>query len=239
MWEAEASLTMDPIKHTDCVDSVRFSPDGMLLATGGNENDMAIKIWNPIAGTHIHTLCGHSSSISSLAFSDDKSMLASGDDDGTVHVWDVSSGRLLLTLSHDATYGNIRQLQFTEDNLNLILRTYKTTYTWDITLTTSGEELEEATGVQLLSKKSEGNRSDSNDLEDVSQGYFFKVKSYHKIFMGKSGQKNASIVGAVPDEYSINKFAFHTNCNHLALGCVDGSVLIVDISRLKLRLEPC
>ena len=40
--------------HTNCVDSVAFSPDGATLATGGN--DETIKVWDVKTGKCLKTL---------------------------------------------------------------------------------------------------------------------------------------------------------------------------------------
>jgi len=202
------------------------------VATGGNENDKTIKIWDAIAGTHVHTLHGHDWSVSSLAFSNDGSMLASGSGDMTVRVWDISSGSLLLKLPYHDTY--IQQLQFTEGGLNLISRTPTTTYTWDISaLAASRGGSEGAVGV-LLSKQSEHNEADKGYMLGVSQGYCFSMGGAHRVFMGK-GSWDRGLVGAVQEEYRITGFAFHTD--RVVFVCTDGSVIILDVSRLKPKLE--
>jgi WD40 repeat protein len=46
----------------------------------------------------LQTLEGHSSRVKSVAFSHDWTRLASASDDGTVKIWDASSGACLQTL---------------------------------------------------------------------------------------------------------------------------------------------
>ena len=83
------SLTGDPL--LDAVKAVAFSPDGRLLASGG---DKTVRLWDPGSGQHQRTLTGHTSIIHGLAFSPDGRLLASGSGDGTVRLWLLTpSGR--------------------------------------------------------------------------------------------------------------------------------------------------
>jgi WD40 repeat protein len=69
---------------------VAFSPDGQILAVGGQEtgsNDTLIRLWRVKDGHLLHTLHGHSKRIRSVAFSPDGQMLASGGEDETVRLW--------------------------------------------------------------------------------------------------------------------------------------------------------
>jgi len=91
-----------PLKHTltghsKSVQSVAFSPDGHMLASGSW--DTTIKLWNPATGELLRTLTGHSDVVQSVAFSPDSRMLASGSKDNTVKLWDSTTGRLLRTLT--------------------------------------------------------------------------------------------------------------------------------------------
>jgi len=78
-------------------------------------DDDTVRIWDASSGACLQTLEGHSSWVSSVAFSHDSTCLASASDDCTVKIWDVSSGACLQTLeghsdevssvafSHDST----------------------------------------------------------------------------------------------------------------------------------------
>jgi WD40 repeat protein len=77
--------------HRGEVNSVAFSPDGKLLASGGD--DQIVKIWDVSTGQEAaDSFRGHTGYVMSVAFSPDGKLLASGGKDETVRVWDVEKG---------------------------------------------------------------------------------------------------------------------------------------------------
>jgi len=75
-------------RGADTIESVAFSPDGLELAAGSDDN--MIRLWDlrqpnppPVV------LKGHKDNVNSVAFSPDGARLASGSDDPTVRLWDL------------------------------------------------------------------------------------------------------------------------------------------------------
>jgi WD40 repeat protein len=85
--------------HNDPVRSVCFSPCGTKIVSGGGlgkdwggNEDFSIRIWDAETGTQIRSpLIGHSSYVSSVAWDNDGTKLATGSWDETVRIWTVGS----------------------------------------------------------------------------------------------------------------------------------------------------
>ena len=73
------------------VNSLAFSLDGSVLAVGLSNGD--IQLWSGTDGSWLHTLPGHTSRVSDLAFSPDGRQLVSISDDGTLRVWGLPEER--------------------------------------------------------------------------------------------------------------------------------------------------
>ncbi|GIW98163.1 MAG: hypothetical protein KatS3mg111_1496 [Pirellulaceae bacterium] len=80
-------LELELKKHTDWVYTLRYSPDGILLASGDRSNGLLV--WEADTGTLYADLRGHQGEIRSLDFRPDSNVLASSSLDGTVRLWDM------------------------------------------------------------------------------------------------------------------------------------------------------
>jgi len=89
--------------HKKAVNSVAFSPDGAIIASGAGggllwSNDNTVRLWRVSDGTLLRTLEGHNKQVTGVAFSPEGVVLASGSRDMTVRLWQFSDGTLLHTL---------------------------------------------------------------------------------------------------------------------------------------------
>ena len=88
------------LEHGSEVDSVAFSLNGTLLASGAR--DGTVKLWSVETHTNIATLEGHTDIVWSVSFSPNGMLLASGAWDGTVKLWDVETHQNIATLEGHA-----------------------------------------------------------------------------------------------------------------------------------------
>ena len=91
------------LEYGRAVYSLAYSPvDSSLIAAAGRANareDNLIKIWN-LRTNEVKSFRGHKDVINSVAFSPSGKLLASGSDDGTFRLWDVSQHQNTVTKQH-------------------------------------------------------------------------------------------------------------------------------------------
>jgi predicted NACHT family NTPase len=92
LWDARSGKKTASLHgHSAEIESVAFSPDGKLLASG-SEDATAI-LWDLATGQPKQTLKGHKSTVWSVAFNKDGTRLATASEDGSVKLWDVATGK--------------------------------------------------------------------------------------------------------------------------------------------------
>jgi WD40 repeat protein len=100
--------------HKNSITALEFSPDGLTLATGGN--DKTIKFWDVNSLKINFTLFGHTDEVAALAFSPDGATLASSAGD-RVKLWNIAAQEELASL--EAYDGPVHLLAFSPDGSTL------------------------------------------------------------------------------------------------------------------------
>jgi WD40 repeat protein len=141
LWSATSGKCSVTITSDEQIASLAFSPNGKTLASGGN---FTIEFWDAMRGTSIAILEGHSSeeahspavygnpSVYSVAFSPDGRTLASGGDDKTIKLWDVASGKTIVTLTEHTR--SVASVAWSPDGKTLASASHdKTIKLWNVT----------------------------------------------------------------------------------------------------------
>jgi WD40 repeat protein len=79
--------------HTLGTYAVAWSPDGAFIASGSF--DKTVRVWSTLTGETRLVYSGHADQVNSVSWSPDGKLIASSGD-GSVQVWDATTGRLIL-----------------------------------------------------------------------------------------------------------------------------------------------
>jgi WD40 repeat protein len=106
--------------HHGWVRAAAVSPDGRLLATCGNDNQ--VRLWSTGDGKLVRELAGHACHVYNVAFHPSGQFLVSGDLKGVLKQWNVSTGSLVREMdasvlwkydkSFMADHGGVRGMAF-------------------------------------------------------------------------------------------------------------------------------
>ena len=107
LWDVFADEARHILRqHTLSVLSISFSPDGLVLASSGE--DRAVCIWNAASGDLLHMLRGHDDAVYKIVFSPDSAYALSCSFDGSIKFWDVERGECAHTLMVEEPYAEMK-----------------------------------------------------------------------------------------------------------------------------------
>lgn len=102
IWQANTWKSLRSFSaHSDIVNTLVYSPDGTMIASGGSNRDKMIRLWSSRPGEYgnlLHTFTGHEYVIFSLAFAPDGQTLVSSSADRTIKIWNSRTRQLLLSI---------------------------------------------------------------------------------------------------------------------------------------------
>ena len=95
-WQSE-TYVMKQQGHSTDMTCLAYSPDGALMATGGQ--DAKIKLWNSASGFCFVTFSEHEAGVTGLVFTPNNKVVVSSSLDGTVRCFDLTRYRNFKTLT--------------------------------------------------------------------------------------------------------------------------------------------
>jgi len=209
--------------HSDSVNSIAFSPDGSLLASGSD--DTTIKLWDVKSHSEIATLKGHSNSVNSIAFSPDGNLLASGSDDKTIKLWDVRSRTLFGTLQHST--GSVYSIIFSPDGSLIASGSGdKTVKLWDVRSKTLLETFQHSDDVTSFAFSPDSTLLAIGGRDGIIK--LWGVKNLEEIVALKGNPNNVTdMLRGYSGE--VNSVAFSPDGNLLASGYWGRTILLWDM----------
>jgi WD40 repeat protein len=113
-WEDAAR----PLEHGNTVNQLLWVDSGRKLVTAGH--DLRVRVWDSSQGQLIHDLTEVEARVTTLAASRDGTTLAVGTRSGTLDLWDLESGQLLVQMRDPSS--SVLSAAFTEYELICVVR---------------------------------------------------------------------------------------------------------------------
>lgn len=178
------------LDNVGSVNAIALSPDGKTLVSASFGT---IRMWNLKTGRLVRTLNGvHSKkSVKSLAVSPDGSIFASGGDDNNLILWDLKTGRRILTISaHKAA---VNAIAFSSDGKTLASGSDdKTVRLWDVRTGTRLRTLSgHAGGVNAIALSGDGQTLASGSQDKTVRLWNLGTGEVRRIITGHRDPVNA------------------------------------------------
>jgi WD40 repeat protein/serine/threonine protein kinase len=215
-----------PLKHSDTVAPIAFSPDGRQIASGCM--DGSVQVWDAWTGRVLQSLQNGGAVAARLAYSSDGQLLAAGHLDGTIRVWKAPTWEVVATFQDR---GWIQELAFSPDGQVLVSASGDpNVMLWDMGAKDKREAgrlirapLEHPAGVKTVVFSPDGSRlltacwDGTVKTWDVTTGQ--PTSSFHAEFeYGSSAQ-------------------FSRDARRLAWACRDGVVKVWDTATERMELD--
>lgn len=220
-------------EHTGEVWSVDFSPDGYILASGGDDNQ--IRFWDVDTG-HLLLTFTDTAKVWSVEFSPDGEFLASGSEDSTIHLWDINSSDVVQAFSGHTRA--IRSLAFDPDGTRIASGSDDNTVRlWDLATGNMRQIFSEPTDWVLsvaFSPPAQVQPGDDTDQQGAVKPLLASADADNMIYLWEmdSGQRLQTLTGHTDWVRSI---AFSPDGTLLASASDDNTVRLWDLAEGKVQ----
>jgi WD40 repeat protein len=210
------------VADLDLVQSLKFSPDAALLASGGFRT---VKLWRkPTAGKPLD-LAGLASAARSLAVANGGTLAAIGEESGAIQIFDLATGKIIRTLTgHDAP---VMGVAYTPDGKRLLTGSRdQTVRLWSVADGQTMISLKAPSAVNAIAVVAEGKQMAAAGEDGIIRIWDLPLQPPEgepkplKELSGHSGPITSLV-------------AMGSNGSQLASGGKDGSVRIWDLAAGK------
>ena len=178
--------------------------------------DATVRLWDLATREPIGTLEGHTNEVSSVSFSSDGALIASGGgwEDKTVRLWNVATRELIGTLEGHS--GSVRAVAFSPDDALLASGSRDGVTLWDVGSRQRKFSLNNRRSVNSLAFSTDGNTLATGTWGEVT---LWDVETREQI---------ATLEGHTRSVHSV---AFSDDGAILATGASDGTMLLWDVAQ--------
>jgi WD40 repeat protein len=127
VWDTFANTEQSVMRKEQQLSMLCVSPDGTHVTSVLSNH--TIQVWDALKGTVSKRFKGHSAKVTSVAFSQDHCLLASGSLDRSIRIWNMISGSCLQIITEDI---DINSVNFLADSIHIVVGSYRAIKLWNI-----------------------------------------------------------------------------------------------------------
>ncbi len=227
VWKPD---TIEPVEamigHTATVTDVAFNADSTRIASGSN--DKTVQMWDVASGERIgDPMRGHGGLVLSVDFAEDGSDIVSGGNEHTMRLWDASAGQPISTPISSNT-GPVTDVAISSDGHEIVsVGADRMVRVWSADTGAEVDSMSGHTGTVTAAALSPVDGTVASASSDGT------VRLWRRAADAVRGGKDVKVLDAGRPLTSV---AFSPTGNRLAVGGVDGQIVVWDVQSGQRRL---